>query len=214
MIKITALKESFPSLKTAWEGMLIGVAIAIAVSGVYATSMHLAGAPWEHVIEQAYQLVVVLIPTFAGTVAACLLIRYNGRSMPPLITQPAFLNKEEVSIAVTSPTLQEGSAAEDIFRQAYLQAEMYYKDGKEPTRRTMERQGVSQPLWNSGRHVLRAAHIVTEEGWADAEWRQVRRLLGSTEVDHSSIQVRVLGKSNFTILQVSDKLQAGNKYTR
>jgi len=113
----------------------------------------------------------------------------------------------------SDPTL-----AEKIVECAKLQARWHYEEGREPTRGAFREAGVSQPIWNSARHLLKIMELVKGSGrsvtWADARVIKVRKYVNRIFADGDKIWVPEFGngRSHYQV-GVSETLE-NNRHTR
>lgn len=97
----------------------------------------------------------------------------------------------------------------EIARCAMLQAVWQYGHSENPTREKFtKRELVSQPVWNSGRFVLKTIGMVSESsGWADGDYGTVMALFSRVRCENNKIWVPLFGKSGqFKYITISPQL--------
>lgn len=118
---------------------------------------------------------------------------------------------EEEEVLQQSPV----TLATRIARAAYTQAQWRYEHGTEPTRNAMGEKGMTQPMWNSGRDVLKVMGLVTEGGtWIDIGWEQVNTLFNriTPEENKDRMWVPLANGRGMNRVVISDTLM-NNRYT-
>jgi len=215
-----SFKERYPSIRIAWEGFLIGLAIATAISSAIALSMYGSGAPWEVVLDAWGKLWVLVAPTASGTVAAALLIHYHSKVVQPQLqpdtphTQveetPAI---EKVSAAESQSLPHDDSKTELVAAAAVTMATWKYRDGVEPSRRVLEQIGMSQPVWNTAHDVLTVMGLVDGTQWAETDWSVVEGLLMRIKPDQDRIWVVPYGSHGHEMRAIHLGPLRNNRYT-
>ena len=112
----------------------------------------------------------------------------------------------------------EPNLAETIAKCAQTQAIWHYEHGREPTRGAFSEAGVSQPEWNSGRHILRIMGLVTGTGrkvqWQVEHISAVTAALNRIVPDRDCIWVPHVGNGRgLSKVLVSETLE-NNRHTR
>ncbi len=113
---------------------------------------------------------------------------------------------------------QDPTLAEKIVECARLQAMWHYERGREPTRGAFKEAGVSQPIWNSARHLLKIMKLVGGSGrsvsWESAHASKVKKYLNRIAADGDKIWVPTFGNGHdYHQIGVSETLEK-NRHTR
>jgi len=212
-------KERYPSIRIAWEGLLIGLALATAISSVVALAMYGSNAPWGALLNTWGRLWILIAPAASGTVAAALLIHYHNRVVRPQLGEAA--PQEELSAAgpewpeseqEASPQY-DSARAELIAAAAVTMATWKYRDGVEPSRRALERVSMAQPVWNTGHDILAAMKLVDGTKWADVDWPAAESLLAKIRPDGDRIWVVPHGSQGHEMRVVHLGPLRNNRYT-
>jgi hypothetical protein len=214
--------ERFPGAYALGIGVVIGALAAVAVSSAIALSQFAADMPWKELLGSWGKMIVLTIPTFAAVFGVGFLAHHYRRAMPPPLSAfhlpadsiPA-IQTDAPSIATHPPnySLPAGmSLVETVVHNAKRQAAWHYVYDVATTRRDFEQAGVTQTIWNSGRHILTAAEIVTGNKWAEASWDRVEAALDRIHIDEDKIWVPLLGKRSMVCLHI-DGQAVGKRYT-
>lgn len=195
-----------------WVGALIGAVLAIAVSSAIALSMFATDCPWPILWGAWGKLLVLTIPTCSAAMATIMLFKYAVPRKTDGAPSPSPAKKAGVDV---EREWEEGSLilAEEIVLAAHKQAEYYYLEDGNPTRRLFEQNGMRQALWSSARELLRAANIVDDNNtWAEETWATIEVTLDKIHPDYDRIWVRPLRSRDMLSVSVSEQT-VGNKYT-
>jgi len=98
-------------------------------------------------------------------------------------------------------------------QSAREQAAWRYVDNMEPTRRVFELSGVSQTIWNSGRHILTVAKIVSGNEWAQKDWADIEAALDRIHAETDRVWVSPLGERGMVCLHIDEKA-TDKRFTR
>lgn len=123
--------------------------------------------------------------------------------------------EEKVYEEIEEDVLQQNpTLATKIARAAYTQAQWHYEYGTEPTRKVLGGKGMSQPMWNSGRDVLKVMGLIEEEAWAELGWEQVNTLFGRIQPaeDENRMWVPLASGRGMKSVGISTVL-TNNRYT-
>ena len=103
-----------------------------------------------------------------------------------------------------------------VMRAAYLQVEWKYRHGEDPTRKKMmSRSDMSQPMWNSGRDVVKVMGLVDDSGtWTEVGWEQVNEMFLriKPEEEQDRLWVPTLNSRGLRPIRVTETLQ-NNRHT-
>ena len=179
------IRRKYPSIRIAWEGCLTGSFVGIAVATAILLATWRPELPLLPLIP--YLLLFVVLGGSVG--AAASVWRYHQR-----VTVVETVKQAQGISAAETPQPQVLSKPQEIIQNAWQQAMYKYKHGQEPTRAMFEHMSVSQTIWNSGRSILRAMNLVTDDGWWAADWMKVERLLKRINGDDDNIMVPVVGE--------------------
>jgi len=194
-------------MNTVLTGLLIGALAAIAISSFIALFQFNSGAPWKELLKEWGMLIVLTVPAFASTTAAALLAWRYRRSLPKNLPAVG-------PVVAPGPASVVGlSLSEIVVMNAREQAGWHYVDGIEPTRRAFEEQGISQTVWNSGRHILTAAKIVKGSEWDQGNWAPIQRALDAIHAEPDRVWVRPLGERTMVCLHINETAM-NKRYTR
>jgi len=201
-------------INTILAGLLIGALVAVAVSSFIALFQFGSGAPWKALLTLWGKMVVLTAPAFASTTAAALLA-WHYRKNAAMFWSPC---SDEYPIESTKDVVDlppEGaplSLSEEVVLNARAQAAWHYEWNIEPTRLAFEEQGVSQTIWNSGRHILTTARIVDGNKWAQADWAQIEQVLNGIHAEPDRVWIRPLGERTMVCLHI-DERATGKRHT-
>lgn len=188
-------------------GLMIGALVAIAISSCIALFQFDSGAPWLELLEMWGKMLLLAIPTFASSTAAALLVWHERRNVPGLPTIiGAEISPDYIPLTRRETMRQEEtSLPEMVVDNALDQASWHYEWGKEPTRRLMQERGVSQTIWNSGRHILTVAGIVDGNEWSPEPWIVVEAALARIHAEPDRVWVSPLGERGMVCLHIDEK---------
>lgn len=188
------------------DGLLIGALLAVAICSWIALLQLHSGAPWQDLLKAWGKMLVLTIPACAATTAAALMAWRYRRKFPdeaPVITKASpqrVLSTEQ-------------SLAEAVVQNARDQASWHYEYGSpEPTRRAFEGEGVSQTIWNSSRHILTTAKIVSGKEWSPEPWIVIEAALDNIHAEHDRVWVRPLGEHKMVCLHIDERAR-NKRYT-
>jgi len=163
----------------------------------------------------------------AGTPAGALLggLQYNRAMMEPEKAAPPIIDEYEddgwdADIEGTGEWLppSKPDLAERIAECAKTQAVWHYEHGRDPTRDAFKEAGVSQPEWNSGRHLLKIMGLVGGSGrsvkWQEVHKSVVEGALNRIVADQDRIWVPCVGNGHgLNCVLVSETLE-NNRHTQ
>lgn len=193
-------------MNTTWTGLLIGALLAIAVSSCIALLQLNSDAPWKELLEMWWKMLVLTIPAFASTTAAALLA-WNYRRSSPLAVEDFRVAPPDLQ-----PPPEQSLLSEIVVENARDQASWHYEWNNEPTRRSMQEQGVSQTIWNSGRHILTVAKIVDGNEWSPEPWIVIEAALDNIHAEPDRVWIRPLGGRSMVCLHI-DEMTRNKRYT-
>lgn len=215
-----SFQERFPGLHALGMGLVIGTLAAIATSSAIALSQFAAGAPWKELLALWGMTIVLMVPTFATAFGAGFLAHHYRRLVPDEQSQRALVGGTPIDTSgiiatdIGIGTLRApASVSETVVQNANDQAFLHYELGREPTRRHMEKSGVSQTVWNSGRHILTTAKIVEGKEWAPESLEVIERVLDNIRAEHDRVWIRPLGERTMICLHIN-KQAVNKRYTR
>jgi len=118
---------------------------------------------------------------------------------------------------VPAPAVPEDDGTELVIEiaQCALQQVFWHYSGENPTREAFtKREQVSQPIWNSGRDVLKTIGLVSETNvWADVDRVTAMAALSKVKCEEGKIWVPILGKrGHFRRISVRAQL-VDNRHT-